>query len=295
MPCDGSKTLHSAVYLRFTAPKDGWYALHAVPTGSLSWKPHVGVLPSCDVSVQATYGQTMIGYPLCDVPGYGQRDYASVSVYLLSGESRIIAVGGTTGNDFGSAEFRVVRIGDTLMDGAQELSLGSNSYTVAPLEPPVPYQGACTHWWADRMASASRFTFTPGKTGDYRFSFCESLRYEIALSDSPDMPYASLTTGGFGCPNVGGRLTASLTAGTTYYIAAGFYAGNFDACATRDVTVEYYDPCPADLNDDESTDGKDLAILISGWGTADADITGDSNTDGVDLGILLASWGPCTG
>jgi hypothetical protein len=145
------------------------------------------------------------------------------------------------------------------------------------------------------MGSASRFTFTPAKDGFYRFSFCGSSRHLVALSSSPDMPYSSLLYGNYGCQNGGGRLSAALVAGTTYYIVAGDPYDNTDSCQTRNATVEYFDPCPADLNGDDSIDGKDLAILISGWGTAEADITNDGNTDGVDLGILLASWGPCTG
>ena len=84
-----------------------------------------------------------------------------------------------------------------------------------------------------------------------------------------------------------------MTAGNTYYLVAGLYYGNYDACSTRNATVEFVDPCPADLNGDNFVNGVDLGLLLAAWGTAEQDITGDGTTDGVDFGIMLASWGPC--
>ena len=289
--CGGTRTLHHATYLRFTAPQDGWYALHAVPTDSQRWTPRISALPSCASSAEAIFGPPTYSQALSCPPGsWGY--FASTTVHLLSGESRIIAVGGDTSSDSGSGQLEVIHIGDTPMDGAQQLTLGSNSFTVAAIEPTVPYQDACVGWWPYHMQNASKFTFTPDKTGDFRFSFCGANRYYVALSDSPDMPYASLVSNYGGCPDGGGRLIAPLVAGNTYYLVVG-HPANSDACYTRIATVEYLDPCPADLNDDGNVDGKDLAILISGWGSPEADITGDGTTDGVDLGILLAYWGPC--
>ena len=53
--------------------------------------------------------------------------------------------------------------------------------------------------------------------------------------------------------------------------------------------------CPADINDDGSVDGVDLAALLSAWGTAapSADIDGSGTVDAQDLTALLAAWGPC--
>jgi hypothetical protein len=84
-----------------------------------------------------------------------------------------------------------------------------------------------------------------------------------------------------------------LTAGNTYYLAAGFAYGYNDACSTRNVTVEFVDPCPADLNGDNIVNGFDLGLVLAAWGTPKQDVTGDAVTDGTDLGILLASWGAC--
>jgi hypothetical protein len=53
-------------------------------------------------------------------------------------------------------------------------------------------------------------------------------------------------------------------------------------------------PCVTDLNVDGVTDGADLGLLLSAWGTAgDADFDGVNGVDGADLGVLLAAWGPC--
>jgi hypothetical protein len=44
-----------------------------------------------------------------------------------------------------------------------------------------------------------------------------------------------------------------------------------------------------------STDGADLAALLSAWGTArmPTDLNGDGAVNGIDLGMMLAAWGPC--
>jgi hypothetical protein len=290
--CSGSSTVHHALYHRFTAPEDGWYAIYAFGTGS-AWSPRIAVLAACDSVAAEPMGYTHNGgYPLCDMGDWTHSQHASATAWIAAGESRIVVLGGATTDDGGHGKLVISRIGATLMDGAQPLGLGSSQFVIAPLEPTLPYQGGCPQ---DRMDNASRFTFTPTQTGDYRFGFCGSYRATVRLSDSPNLHVNSFLGEQSSCPQESaGRVTATLQAGTTYYLAAG-WAYHWDACYTRNVTVEYFDPCPADLNDDDSVDGKDLAILISGWGTAEADITNDGNTDGVDLGILLASWGVCTG
>jgi hypothetical protein len=291
-PCGGSAwSVHHAAYHRFTAKQDGWYAIQATTLGQTAWRPRLAALAACDSAAVSTLGQTQSGSMLC--PGSTDtRYYAATTVWLHSGQSVLIVVGGNSENDEGSGQLHIERIGATLMEGAQPLALGENTYFISRTNPTLPYTGSdCLD---TAMNSASRFTFTPEKSGNYRFSFCSSSRQEVVLSDSAELPLDSLVTGSVTCTFPGGRLTASLQAATTYYIAAG-NGGSYDACRTKLATVEYLDPCPADLNDDDSVDGKDLAILISGWGTAEADVTNDGNTDGVDLGILLAYWGPCTG
>jgi hypothetical protein len=56
--------------------------------------------------------------------------------------------------------------------------------------------------------------------------------------------------------------------------------------------------CTGDINGDLSVDGKDIAYVLSSWGscgeeTCSADLTGDGLVNGVDLAALLAEWGPC--
>lgn len=56
-------------------------------------------------------------------------------------------------------------------------------------------------------------------------------------------------------------------------------------------------PCPADLGEDGTVSGPDLAALLSAWGSAGsrADLDGDGTVGGADLAMLLAAWGACPG
>ncbi|MCH2147619.1 MAG: FG-GAP-like repeat-containing protein, partial [Phycisphaerales bacterium] len=54
-------------------------------------------------------------------------------------------------------------------------------------------------------------------------------------------------------------------------------------------------PCPADLNSDDSVNVDDLLLLIAAWGNAsgDEDINGDGTVDVNDMLLLIAAWGSC--
>jgi len=57
---------------------------------------------------------------------------------------------------------------------------------------------------------------------------------------------------------------------------------------------------PSDINGDGTTDGADLGLLLSGWGTGGpGDVNGDGQVDGGDLGLQLAGFdqpaSPCPG
>lgn len=51
--------------------------------------------------------------------------------------------------------------------------------------------------------------------------------------------------------------------------------------------------CPADLNDDGTINGADLATVLGAWNTPGADLTEDGTTDGADLAVVLGAWGAC--
>lgn len=69
----------------------------------------------------------------------------------------------------------------------------------------------------------------------------------------------------------------------------GLTAGGFPSCPC---------PCCADIDENGTIDGVDLAIVLGRWGTTPkdyprADINSDGIVDGVDLAEVLGSWGPC--
>ena len=53
--------------------------------------------------------------------------------------------------------------------------------------------------------------------------------------------------------------------------------------------------CDGDLDGDGRVDGRDLAALLSAWGSESTmgDLDGDGDTDGADVAIVLGAWGSC--
>ena len=287
-PCSGTVTIQHAAFHSFTAPQDGWYSLHLVPTDPTPWIPRVALLESCGAPQALSWQYGRNGRPLCSQGDSTLRQFASLSFQLAAGQSRIIVIGGNGVQDAGNARLHLTRIGDTPMDGAQQLQLGNNSHVFSALEPWLSYRSPCDGW----VYSSARFTFTPATTGMYRIGFCGTAHSVVAVSTSPYLSPQETVSEMNGCSNSGGRISAALKAGTTYYVAAGSDF-TYDACWSYTATVEYIDPCPGDLNDSGDVDAADLSLLLTGWGTADADITGDGVADGVDLAILIAMWGAC--
>ncbi len=75
--------------------------------------------------------------------------------------------------------------------------------------------------------------------------------------------------------------------------ASTLEAGVDDLKITRNDCV-VSNPCPADVNGDQVVNGTDLAVVLSGWGSAgSSDINGDGVTDGTDLATILGGWGNC--
>jgi hypothetical protein len=287
-PCSGAVTIQHAAFHSFTAPQDGWYSLHLVPTDPTPWIPRIALLESCGAPQALSWRSGRNGRPLCSQGDSSLRQFAGLSFQLAAGQSRIIVIGGNDVQDAGNASLHLTRIGDTPMDGAQPLQLGGNPNAFSALEPWLSYRTPCDGW----VYSSARFTFTPATTGIYRFGFCGTAHGVVAVSTSPYLDPQDTISGMNGCPNSGGRISAALKAGTTYYIAAGSDF-TYDSCWSYTATVEYIDPCPGDLNDSGDVDGADLSLLLTGWGTDSGDITGDGVVNGVDLAILIAMWGVC--
>jgi hypothetical protein len=95
------------------------------------------------------------------------------------------------------------------------------------------------------------------------------------------------------------KVTATLTAGTQYYIAVGGYDADTTG-PTYNFLIEGPEVggCAPDLNNDDVVNGQDLGILLGAWGpcggaSCPADLNGDGAVNGQDLGILLGAWGPC--
>lgn len=66
--------------------------------------------------------------------------------------------------------------------------------------------------------------------------------------------------------------------------------GVLDACEPQ--------PCTGDVDESNSVDGVDLAIILQNWGTPSpkyprADINGDGLVSGGDLALVLSNWGAC--
>ena len=72
-------------------------------------------------------------------------------------------------------------------------------------------------------------------------------------------------------------------------------ADGTSADANNDGVPDECAPCTADLNLDGNVGPADLAIVLSGWGTASplADLDDDGDVDAADLLRLLNAWGPC--
>jgi hypothetical protein len=86
-----------------------------------------------------------------------------------------------------------------------------------------------------------------------------------------------------GCWNIG-----------LFDVTANQAAGN-ETPGTDNVACGAANPCPADINGDDTVGGLDLTSLLAAWGGSDpaADIDGDGTVSGTDLTALLAAWGPC--
>ena len=100
------------------------------------------------------------------------------------------------------------------------------------------------------------------------------------------------------------RTFASVLAGadeiafTTYQPGWGFGFTDFDVRFDNVRFTACSNPkCPADLTQDGTVDGQDLARVLAFWGPCEdgcsEDLNGNGFVDGGDIAIMLGFWGPC--
>ncbi|HMN95345.1 MAG TPA: S8 family serine peptidase [Phycisphaerales bacterium] len=155
------------------------------------------------------------------------------------------------------------------------------------------------------MPADTWFSYTATCTGPLTVSTCNSATFDTMIG-----VWGQNSLTGFVCPGTlfggillgcnddvagCGGLTSSVTVnvvqGQTYRIQLGGWGG---ATGTGALSITCGAPCLTDLNGDGTTNGADLGILLSQWGTAgSADLDGNGIVNGADLGLMLAAWGGC--
>ena len=122
-------------------------------------------------------------------------------------------------------------------------------------------------------------TTTEPPTGDSEWAYGDN---RIG-PDGPFVPGHIWRCRDTGCWNIG-----------LFDVAANQAAGN-ETPGTDNAACGVANPCPADINGDDTVGGLDLTSLLAAWGGNDpaADIDDDGTVGGLDLTALLAAWGPC--
>jgi len=90
-------------------------------------------------------------------------------------------------------------------------------------------------------------------------------------------------------------VSTALPPGSVITIIVGLHSQSFHPCCFREIEITVPAPTasstPGDANGDGVVNASDLAMVLSGWGTAGAtDLNRDGTTDAQDLAILLANW-----
>ena len=289
--CYGSSVDH-AVYFRFTAPADGWY-LFAVDMGALGG--NIVLAQDCNVGLterpeRDTPMPPSESDPPCQPSGTALK---ARCIRMQAGESKLVVVGPGGYWGSGNGELRIVRMAGSLVENAQPLSVGFNDFQIP--QRLLAFDIGCR--FSDQVQDAVTFTFTPPTSGTYILDTCGTGLRAIGTSTDPDFLAGTVWTHGGPCGD-GAKQPRHLEAGVTYFVCIGDTwwgeSSTPQPCQLKQLRIEYLEPCPADFNDDDVTDGVDLGIMLAAWGTPERDITGDDHTDGVDLGILLAMWGACS-
>ena len=180
--CSGYSRVDHANYFRFTAPSDGWYAFGArMSNGSGAALVLAG---DCSTALTDRMDQ------LSTMPPSGSQapcsatdmDWCVLSRRMAAGESVLAVAGPGSTNDSGNGVLRVVRIGNSLVEHATPLNVGTTSFATSTWDP--TFSASCGY--GDLVRNAVTFTFTPAVSGSYRISSCGTGLHAIGSGTDPD-------------------------------------------------------------------------------------------------------------
>ena len=163
--------------------------------------------------------------------------------------------------------------------------------------PSIPL--GCSTSNGPNMISDVWFTYTSACTGPTRISLCGSTDFDDRMvvyqsSDCPNEGTAVLTCSDDVC-GTSSRVEFFALEGLEYKVRVGSPDGSSGTGMVMVSCDPVGEPCPGDLNGDNTVDGGDIGLLLSVFGSDDAaaDLNGDGVVDGGDLGSLLSGFGPC--
>jgi hypothetical protein len=153
---------------------------------------------------------------------------------------------------------------------------------------------ACTKLGNPNIFNDIWFKYTPSGDGEVTISLCgSSFDTKIAVFEG-GCEGALIACNDDTCA-LQSEVSFTPTCGTDYYISVGAFGGTGFGSGNVVITASGScgTACPTDLNGDGTTNGADLAALLSGWGTPAGDVNDDGTTNGADLAALLSGWGDC--
>ena len=183
--------------------------------------------------------------------------------------------------------------------GATEVAGGATAFTTAPATDSIgALPAACNDGAGTVCAKDVWFRHTATCSGTLTVETCGSATFDsrVAVYTGSTCPTSTTVPAGCddttaGCTGNGGRVSLSVTAGSSWLIRVGGSVAGTGGSGVLTITCQ--SACAADLNADGLVDGSDLGILLGGWGSSAGDLDGSGTTDGADLGIMLGIWGPC--
>ncbi|MBL9119268.1 MAG: hypothetical protein JNL80_05055 [Phycisphaerae bacterium] len=184
--------------------------------------------------------------------------------------------------------------------GAVELDEGAEEFsTIGATTSDIPLEPQCDEGFGLNLVNDVWYYYQSGGNGVATVTTCGEATFDTRIAvysgcpsdggvllgcndDSPD------------CPNFTSSVSFPAFCGGVYYIRLGGYNGSGSGVVTISNDGECDEACPADLNDDGTVNGADLAILLGAWATTGpGDLTGNGVVDAADLAVLLGAFGPC--